>query len=180
FRYAAARFIRDRHHRCFGDLRHDEACGLQLLGAEAVTGDVDDVVDAAEDAEVAFLALHRPVAGEVRPVLPLLRVLVLVVLCVIGLDEAIGIFPDRLHDPRPWIANADVARLRSGRDFLAFLVVDDRMDSGNARTGAARLHRIERRFRAAEEPAGLGLPPRIDDDRLFLADDVVIPAPDFR
>src|SRR5213082_2456605 len=99
-----------------------------------MTSDVDDVVDAAEDAEVAVFALHGPVAGEVRPVLPVLRLRILVVLRVVSLDEAIGILPDRLHDSRPRIADADVTRLRSRRDFLSFLVVDDRMDAGNAGT----------------------------------------------
>src|SRR5262249_12415510 len=36
-----------------------------------------------------------------------------------------------------------------------------------------------RRLRAAEETAVLRLPPRVDDHRLSLADDVVVPTPDF-
>ena len=49
----------------------------------------------------------------------------------------------------------------------------------HAGPGAARLHRIEGRLRAAEKAAVLGLPPGVDDDRLALADDVVVPPPDF-
>src|SRR5437763_3967015 len=118
-----------------------------------MAGDVDDVVDAAEDAEVSVFALHGSIAGEVRPVLPVLRARILVVLCVVSLDEAVGVLPDRLHDARPGIADADVARSRSRRDFFSVLVIDDRVDSGNSRAGAAGLHRIERRLRAAEEAA---------------------------
>src|SRR5207253_4530146 len=105
----------------------------------------------AKDSEVTVVALDRAVAGEIWPVLPLLALRIFVVFRVVRLDEAIGIFPDRLHDPRPRIANADVARLRALRHFLAFFVIDDRMNSGNARAGAARFHRIERRLGAAEE-----------------------------
>src|ERR1043166_4767031 len=106
-----------------------------------MASDVDDVVDAAQDAEVAVFALHGSVAGEVRPVLPVLRIRTLVVLRVVSLDKAIGVFPDRLHDPWPRIADADVARPGSRRDFAPILVVDDRMDARDSGPCAAGLHR---------------------------------------
>ncbi len=51
------------------------------------------------------------------------------------------------------------------------------MNARHARPRASRLHRVERRDRAAQETAVLGLPPSVDDDRLALAHDVVVPPP---
>src|SRR6266849_9934075 len=118
-----------------------------------MSGHVDDVVDAPEDSEVTILGLDRAVAREVRPVAPILALAILVVLGVVSQDEAIGISPDRLHDSGPRIANADVARLSARRNLFSFFIEDHGMNSRNARTGAARLHRIERRFGAAQEAA---------------------------
>ena len=63
------------------------------------------------------------------------------------------------------------------RDLVAGLVVDDRVDAEDARAAAAGLHRLQRGQRAAQEAAVLGLPPGVDDRRLALADDAVVPAP---
>ena len=57
------------------------------------------------------------------------------------------------------------------------LVVDDRVDPQRHGAAAARLHRLQGGQRGAEEAAGLGLPPGVDDDRLALADLGVVPAP---
>jgi hypothetical protein len=48
----------------------------------------------------------------------------------------------------------------------------------SAGAAASRLHRLERRQRAAEEAAGLGLPPGVGDGGLALAHLRVVPAPD--
>ena len=64
------------------------------------------------------------------------------------------------------------------RHLVAVLVVDHRVDAEDARAAAARLHRLQRGQRAAEEAAVLGLPPGVDDRRLALADLGVVPAPD--
>src|SRR5205823_6449401 len=89
------------HHGRLGDLWNRETRGLDLLRAEAVTGDVDHVVNAAEDAEVAVGRLHRAVAAQERPVAPVLALGILIVLGEIGLDVAVAVAPDRLHDPGP-------------------------------------------------------------------------------
>src|SRR5205823_4002619 len=118
-------------------------------------------------------------AGEIRPVAPVLAVLVLAVALVILRDEAVGVAPDRLENPRPRVADADVARLAGPlRDLVALIVVDNRVNAGNRRAGAAGLHRSQCRDRAAQKAAVLGLPPGVDDDCLALADDIVVPAPD--
>src|SRR5439155_15912096 len=54
------------------------------------------------------------------------------------------------------------------------------MDAGYALPRASRLHRVECRDRTAQETSVLGLPPSVDDDRLALAYDVVVPPPDRR
>src|SRR5207302_5660506 len=150
-----------------------------FLGAEPVPGDVDDIVDAAEDAVITVLRLHRAVARHVRPVAPVLAFGVLAVTRVVHAHEAVRISPDGLHDAGPGIADADVARLaRTGLQFLRFIVVDHRMDARDAGTRAARLHLVDSRHRAAEEAAGFRLPPGVHDHRLFLADDVEVPLPD--
>ena len=107
----AADVVDHRDRGRLGDLRHGERGRLDLLGAQPVPGHVDHVVDPAEDPEVAVGGLHRAVAGEVRPVAPVLAVRVLVVLRVVGVDEPLGLAPDRLEDARPRVADADVARL---------------------------------------------------------------------
>src|SRR5205823_7118270 len=90
-----------------------------------------------------------------------------------------GVAPDPLEDPGPGVADADVARrAASFWHLVAVLVVDDGVDPEHARAAAARLHRLQRGQRAAEEAAVLGLPPGVGDRRLALADLGVIPPPD--
>ena len=54
------------HDRRLGDLGVGDQGGLDLGGGEPVAGDVHDVVDAAEQPDVAVLVLLRAVAGEVE------------------------------------------------------------------------------------------------------------------
>src|SRR5206468_2785057 len=180
-RHLALDLVGDRHHRRLDDLGNEQCRRFDFLGAEAMPGDVDDIVDAAKDAVIAVIRLHRAVARHVRPVKPVLAFRVLAVTRVVHAHEAVRISPDGLHDAGPRIADADVARLaRTGFQFLPFIVVDHRVDARDAGTRAARLHLVDSRHRAAEEAAGFGLPPGVHDYRLFLANDVEVPLPDFR
>src|SRR5229473_4150468 len=180
-RNAAFDFVDGGNDGGFGDFGNREAGGFDFLGAEAVAGDVDDVIDAAKDAIVTVGGEHGAVSGVVRPIAPVLALRILVVLFVVLRDEALGVTPNGLHDARPGIADADIAGVsRACFHFIAFLVPNDRIDAEDCRTGAAGLHEIEGRFGAAEEPAGFGLPPSVHDDGFALANDVVIPLPDFR
>ena len=63
---------------------------------------------------------------------------------------------------------------------LRLLVENHGIDPGHAGPRAPGLHRVDRRLGRAEESAVLRLPPRVDDDRFLLADDVVVPLPDVR
>ena len=146
-----------------------------------MTGDVDHVVDAAENAVIAIRRLHGAIATHEGPVPPVLALGIPVVPRVIRLDVAVGVAPQRLHHARPRMADADVAgRAGTCADFFAVLVVDDRMNPRRAGAAAAWLHRVNRRNRAAEKAARLGHPPRIGDDGFPLADLVVVPAPRLR
>src|SRR5215216_4367218 len=177
----APHLVDHRDRGRLGDLVDGDARRLELLGAQPVPGHVDHVVDPAEDPEVAIGRLYRAVAGEVRPVVPVLAVLVPAVLLVVGLHEPLGLAPDPLEDARPGIADADVARPAApGLDLLAVLVVDHRVDAEDSRAAAAGLHRLQGRQGAAQEAAVLRLPPGVDDDRFALPDHLVVPAPDAR
>ena len=55
----AAELVDHRHRGGLGDLVDGEAGRLELLGAQPVPGDVDHVVDPAEDPEVAVGRLRR-------------------------------------------------------------------------------------------------------------------------
>ena len=115
-----------------------------------MAGDIDDIVNAAQDAEVAVRRLHRPVSRQIGPIAPVLAVAVLAVARVILIDEPFGIAPDRLHDPGPRIADADVARLAGARaNLLAVFIVDDRIDAGHPGSRAAGFHRVDGGHRAA-------------------------------
>src|SRR6266545_2772056 len=135
----------------------------------------------AEDPEVAIGRLDSAVAGEVRPVAPVLALSVAAVLLVVGLHEPIGLAPDCLEDPGPGVADADVAGTAApGRHDIALFVVDHRIDPEHPGPAAAGLHRLQGGQGAAQEAAVLGLPSGIDDDRLALAHDTVVPAPYIR
>src|SRR5262247_4323614 len=73
--------------------------------------------------------LDRPIPGEVRPVTPILAVLAPAVLRVIDLHEPLRLPPDRLEDPRPGVADADVSGPpASGFDHATLFVVDHRVN----------------------------------------------------
>src|SRR2546426_8449571 len=87
FRHASLELVLDRDDGGFGDLGDGETGGLDLLRAQAVTRDIDHVIDTAEDAVIAIGRLHRAVAAQERPVTPVLAPGVLVVLAVVRFDE---------------------------------------------------------------------------------------------
>src|SRR5262249_44157892 len=79
---------------------------------------------------------------------------------------------------RPGVLNTDISSPAGAwRNLVAHLVIDDRMNARHARSCTSRLHRVQGWHRAAQEPPVFGLPPSVDDGRLTLAHDVVVPAP---
>src|SRR6266568_1244981 len=175
---AAFDFVYGRNDRRFGDLRKREAGRFDFLGTEAMARDVDDVVNATEDAVITVGRKHSTVRSVIGPVAPILAARVLVVFFVVLSDEALRIAPDGLHDARPGIADANVSSLvRARRNFFSVLIPNHRINAENRRARATGLHGIESRFGGAEEAAGFGLPPGVNDHRFAFAHNIVIPPP---
>ena len=63
-------FVLDPDHRHFGNRSMGLDRFLDFPGAQAMAGDVDDVVGAPEDGEVTFVILDRPVEGRIDQGIP--------------------------------------------------------------------------------------------------------------
>ena len=90
--------------RGLGDRRVAHERALDLGGADAVAGDVEHVVDAADDPEVAVLVAARAVAGEVhvRDHVP------------VRLEVALVVAPERARHRRPRPLDDELAALVRG------------------------------------------------------------------
>ena len=118
-------------HRRLGDLRVGDDRRLDLGGREAVAGDVDHVVDAADHPEVAVGVLARGVADQVGLLAEALEV---------GLDEALGLLVEGAQHPRPGLSQDEHALLVA--DLVALVVDDGGVDPGQRLAGGARLRRL--------------------------------------
>ena len=148
----------------------DDDRRLDLGGREPVAGDVDHVVDAADDPEVAVLVLARGVADEVG---------LLAELREVGLDEAVVVLVERAQHRRPRPREHEQAL--AVVDRLAVALVDDLgRDPRERPRRRARLGRGDPRQRRDHDRAGLGLPPGVDDRAALAADHLVVPEPRLR
>src|SRR5437879_5870725 len=144
---AALDFVDDGNDGGFSDFWDAKAGGFDLFCAEAMAGDVDDVVDAAEDAVVAVRGERGAVTGKVGPVLPLFTFGILAIFLVILLHETIGIAPDGLHDAGPGIADADISGgVFAGFDFFFIFVPDGGEDAMLGYVGCGMIHLVWREF----------------------------------
>ena len=157
----------------FGDLGMGDERRLDFHGAEAVAADVDDVVDAAHEPEVAVGVHARAVAGEVAAgdVGP------------IGLAVALGIAVDGAGHGGPGLADDEQAAVAGGDG------VEVALASGCVTTSGW----MPKKGRVAEpglvgdgagdgrdhDGAGLGLPPGVDDGAAVVADLLAVPHPGF-
>src|SRR5260370_927448 len=83
------------------------------------------------------------IASEVRPIAPVRAVRVLAVFCVVLLREALRIGPNRLHNPRPRIANADIAGgVLPGLHLFSVFIPNDGINSQRRGASTSGLHRI--------------------------------------
>ena len=153
----------------FGDLGMGDQGGLDFHGAEAVAADVDDVVDAAHEPEVAVGVLARAVAGEVAAgdIGP------------IGLLVALGVAVDGAGHGGPGLADDEQAAAAGG-DGFAFFGDDFRLDAEEGARGRAGLGGDCAGDGRDHDGAGLGLPPGVDDGAAVVADLLAIPHPGFR
>src|SRR5689334_6192236 len=99
--------------RRLADLVVADERALDLHGREAVAADVDHVVHAPEDPEVALLVAPRAVAGEVHRL----------ELAPVAVDVALRVAPDAAQHRRPGLAQHEVAALVRP-ELLAVLVHD--------------------------------------------------------
>jgi len=160
-------FVGITDDRRFGDLGMGHEGAFHFRRSHAVTGDVDDVVDAAGDLIVAVLVPPAAVAGDI----------VAGELFEVGLLKALGIPIDAPHDARPGHLDAEGAGGHRLGEFLAFVIDEDGPDAHEGHGGHTGLDVNGAGQGGDEDAARLGLPPRIDDGAFAPADDVVVPVP---
>ena len=127
---------------------------LDLGGAHAVAGDVDDVVDAADDPVVAVLVAAAAVTGEV----------VAGVLAEVGLVEALRVAVDACASCPASGRSMHSTPSRGVGDLGA--VASSRMIGSTPKNGMVAepgLIGDRARQRGDQDAAGLGLPPGVDD-----------------
>ncbi len=158
--------VGDADHGGLGHGGVGDQGALDLRRAQAVAGDVDDIVDAAHEPDVALLVHPGAVPGGVDPG----------ELGEIGLAEAVRIAINPAHQARPGVGHHQpTALIDRGRALV--LLDDPELDARQGQTGGARLGGDGARQGGDEDAAGLGLPPGIDDGAATLADHPVIPHP---
>src|SRR5215510_219863 len=156
----------DGGFRHFG-MRHQGR--FDLRGSEPVTGNIDDVVDAAGDPIITVLIAAAAVAGEVHSLVGR----------EVGLHEALVVAEHGAHLPRPAVEDHQVAGGRAVQDGA--LVVDQRRPDPDERSR----RRTWLEFggpgqRCNQNAAGFGRPPGIDDGAAAVPNHAVIPFPGFR
>src|SRR5229473_2966482 len=142
--------------------------GLHFHRPNAMAGDVQYVVDAAENPVVAVIVTLRAIAGEIeiRPSRPL---------CEIGFDVPRIVTPDRTQHRRPRFGEGEEAT--TDLDLLGPDVKERGVEAGERRGSAARLRLGETGQWRNDNRARLRLPPRIDDWAAAAADFLAIPHP---
>ena len=150
----------------FGDLGMGDERGLDFHGAEAMAADVDDVVDAAHEPEVAVGIAARAVAGEVAAGN----------FAPIGFFVALRVAVDGARHRGPGFADDEQAAV-AVRDRLALFCNYFGHNSEERACGRSGLGGDGAGDGRDHDGAGLGLPPGVDDGAAFVADHAVIPHP---
>ena len=160
--------VRLADHGGLGHLLMADQRAFNFHRAQAVPGNVDDVINAAHDPEIAVLVAAGTVTGEV---------LAFDLAPVLGL-KALVVTINGPNHARPGLSDhqqaANVGRQR------AAVTVDDLRDNADERLRG----RAGNGWRGAGEGrdhdgAGLGLPPGIDDRATLATDLAVVPHPGF-
>ena len=114
------------HNRSFGDRFVGDESGFDFHRAEAMTADVEYIVDAAHDPEISILVSAGTVAGEVHVFEG----------AKVGVDEAVVIAPGGAHDAGPRVFDAEFPAF-IGFAFGAVIAEDDGLDAEEGTVGAA-------------------------------------------
>ena len=152
--------------RSFRDPWMSDQRALDLGGAEAMAGDIDDVVDPPGQPVEPVLVPAGAVTGKIQPG----------EIGKIGLYEAPVIAENRAHHAGPRIGDAEIS-FAGTVDDLAVIVDDDRLHAKERPSRRARLQWCRAGDRGDQDTAGFGLPPGIDDRAALLADMIVVPEP---
>src|ERR1035441_1735585 len=124
-----------------------------------MAADVDDVVNAAHEPEVAVGVLAGAVSGEITAfdVAP------------VGLAIALMVAVDGAGHRGPWLADDEQAAM-AGRDVFSLLVDHLRLNAKEGPRGRAGLGGHGAGKGSDQNGASLGLPPGIDDGAAVVAD----------
>ena len=88
-------FMGNRNNGSLCNLRNRQGSRFDLFGSKSMAGDVDNIVDPAQDTEIAVCCFHGRITGQIRPITPIFAVRVLVV-------SSIVVFDKTLHDHPRW------------------------------------------------------------------------------
>ena len=163
----AGQVVGPADHRGLGDARVRDERALDLHRADPVARDVHHVVDAAHDPEVAVRVAMGAVAREVDPARSGSSTAPCSAWDRPRCCAASPATASRSRGSRPW-ARARACRCSSKTSASM---------PGNGRVAEPGLRRDLARQRRDHDPAGLGLPPRVDDRAALAADHAVVPDP---
>ncbi len=165
----AGQVVGAAHHGGFGHevgLGHEG--GFDFHRAHAVARDVQYVVDAAGDAEVAAVrTAHRAVARQV---------VALELVGEVAFLEALRVVPDGADHAGPGALD-DQDAARAVGNVVAGFIDDGGGDAGQRQRAGARHQRRGARQRGDDVAAGLGLPEGVHDGAALAAHVLVVPHP---
>jgi len=158
--------ISDNGGLCNGGMG-DES-GLDLGGADAMTGYVEDIVDAAGDPDVIVLissgAVSREVVAGIRG--------------HVDVEVAVVVSETGAGHAGPGLFDGEDSFGYGGGDFVSSLGVEyDRVDAVEGEGAAAGLHGGDVRQVGDDVASGLGLPVGVNNSSFLVANGVVVPAP---
>src|SRR5687768_13086264 len=133
-----------------------------------MTGYVENVVDSADDPEIAVWILAATIACEVTPFY----------LAPVDVLETLRITPNAAEHAWPWLSNHQFAATVFGDD-LAFVIHHFRQDAKERKSSATRLGGRGAGQRCDHDAARFGLPPRINDGATLATDHFPVPDPGF-
>src|SRR5439155_6297707 len=141
---------------------------LHFHCSDPMAGDVEHIIDATENPEIAIAVALRSISREVqvRPVRPLRE---------IGLNVSLVVAPDSAQHRRPRLRE----REKSAADIDAFAsgVEKLRAEAGKGLRRASWFRRCDSRQWRDHDRSSLRLPPRVNDRTAIAPDVLAVPHP---